>query len=321
MFVFLGAFLVALALIANFYAADQVKRTPLDTDSVTRLEGKASVFDGKKMVDTPVKASSTTLASSEDSTKDVVVFHNSSCLVKDTGDTPDCVSAADPKNRLIAASTDVFAAHRRTGLAVNNFDGLPADAEEKSGLINKFPFDVEKKTYPFWDSYVGMPIDATFEGVEQLKGLETYKFTYLVEGGDIEIGGAPGEYDTEKTMWIDPVTGAIQDQHQKIVQRMADGQEVIDLDFKFTEETVAANVKSAKESGDRLALIGSTVPLVAGFLGLALLVAGLVLFLLGRRSRTDVRNDGFADTRGDDYDADVFGTDQSSTRRTDLHGS
>ena len=318
--VFVGAFLIVLSLLATFYASSQVKRTPLDTNSVTRLAGTAGLYDGEELVQTPVKASSTTLADAEASTKDVVVFHNSSCLVRDPdGNAPDCVAAEDPDDRLVSAGTDVFATDRRTGMAVNDAEGLPADAEEKSGLINKFPFDVEQKTYPFWDSYVGKAIDTTFEGVEEIDGLETYKFQYTVEDGDIEIGGEPGKYDTTKTMWIDPVTGAIQDQEQHLVQKMPDGQTVVDLNFEFTDETVAANVESAKDSGSRLALIGKAVPLGAGVLGLLALAGGLLLHFLGSARTKDGDRDEV--TRSDDTrELDVFDSDDEPTRRrSDIH--
>jgi len=49
-------------------------------------------------------------------------------------------------------------------------------AEPHEGLVNKFPFEVEQKTYPFWDGVVGRAVDATFQGEEEVDGLPTYKF-------------------------------------------------------------------------------------------------------------------------------------------------
>ena len=46
----------------------------------------------------------------------------------------------------------------------------------------------------------------------------------------------------------------------------------------------AATVESAKANGSKLTLLTSTVPLVAGVLGLVALVAGILLALAGRRS-------------------------------------
>ena len=285
--VFLGAFLVVTAGLAAFYAPGQVKKTPLSVDSVTRLTGDAQLFDGSQLVPTPVRATSVTHADSELSTDDVVLFQSSSCLVKDPdGNAPDCVSADDPDKRLVSAGTSTFATDRRTALSVPDFESLPADAEPREGLINKFPFDVEQKTYPFWDGLTSTARDAVFQGTEDVDGLETYKFLVDIKDADIEItSGVVGKYSSTKTMWVDPVTGSIIDQNEKQTRTQADnGQLLLDLDFGFTDETVAANVESAKANGSKLTLLTSTVPLVAGVLGLVALVAGILLALAGRRS-------------------------------------
>ncbi len=98
----LGAFFLVLALLTRFYAGSSLQRTPLDTDSTTRLTGTASLSGEPEF---PVKATSITRADSKKSDGDVIVFENSSCLVKDEGDPPNCVAADDPQERLITAST------------------------------------------------------------------------------------------------------------------------------------------------------------------------------------------------------------------------
>jgi hypothetical protein len=279
--VFLGAFLLMVAALALFYAPDKVKRTPLDVDSITRLTGEAQLFDGTALVTTPVKATSTAHTDSELSTDDVVLFQSSSCLVKDPdGSAPDCVSADDPDNRLISAGTEVFATDRVTAVAVNDFENLPADAEPREGLINKWPFDVEQKTYPYWDGLIGQPVDAVFQSTEDIDGLETYKFLVKVDDGDIEItDGVLGKYSTEKTIWVDPTTGSIVDQSESQTRVQADnGQTILQLDFSFTDATVAANVEDAKANASKLNLLTKTVPLLAGLIGLLALIGGLILW-------------------------------------------
>ena len=44
-----------------------------------------------------------------------------------------------------------------SGLAVNDPKYLPADAEPHEGLVNKWPFEPKKKTYPYWDGTTGAP--------------------------------------------------------------------------------------------------------------------------------------------------------------------
>lgn len=279
--VFVGAFLLMVAALALFYAPDKVKRTPLDVDSITRLTGEAQLFDGTALVSTPVKATSTTHSDSELSTDDVVLFQSSSCLVKDPdGNAPDCVSADDPDKRLVSAGTEVFATDRVTAMAVNDFENLPADAEPREGLINKWPFDVEQKTYPYWDGLIGQPVDAVFQTTEDIDGLETYKFLVSVKDGDIEItDGVPGKYSSEKTIWVDPTTGSIIDQSESQTRVQADNnQTLLQLDFSFTDATVAANVEDAKANASKLNLLTKTVPLLAGLIGLLALIGGLVLW-------------------------------------------
>lgn len=277
---FLGAFLLVSGLLAKFWAPGQVMKTPLDVSSVMRLSGEAQLYDGSALVSTPVRASSVTHADSARSDGDVVVFQNSSCLVKDPdGKAPDCVSADDPQNRLVSASTDTFATDRRTAEAVNDAKYLPADAKPHEGLVNKFPFNVEKRDYMFWDSLVNKAVPATFAGEEDLDGVPTYKFVVSVQDGPITIGTDPGTYSSEKTMWIDALTGSIVKQNEHQVRKMADsGQTVLDLTFGFTPETVAANIEDAKANASKLGLLTTTVPLVGLIGGVVALFAGFVLF-------------------------------------------
>jgi hypothetical protein len=164
----LGGFLVMLAILAKFYAPGQLMKTPIDVDSVTRAAGQAAL--GADPAE-PVKGTQTTRADSAKSTDDVVSFVSSSCLVFDRDDVPDCVSADDPDDRLITASVDYFATNRVTALAVNDPKYLPPEAEEVEGLQIKWPFDVEKKAYPYWDGTAGGAFDAEYEATEEIDGV------------------------------------------------------------------------------------------------------------------------------------------------------
>ena len=68
-----------------------------------------------------------------------------------------------------------------TAEAVNDPQYVAPSAEEKTGLVNKWPFDAEKKDYLYWDSMLGEAVDATYDGTETIEGLETYKYHVLVE--------------------------------------------------------------------------------------------------------------------------------------------
>ena len=197
----LGGFLVVAALLAQFWAPGQLKKTPLDTDSITYLEGTAELSDGDGGTNEfPVRAFSVTRADSERSDSDVVVFQNSSCLVKDEGGIDECVSANDPQERLISASHRRLRhrpRHRRGG---QRPEYLPPSAEEKEGLVNKWPFDAEKKTYNYWDGTAGEAVDACTTAPRSVDGLETYVYHVSVEDAPVEVErGVHGIYSRTRT--------------------------------------------------------------------------------------------------------------------------
>lgn len=282
--IFLGIFLLTTAALAAFWAPGELKRTPLDTDSTTRLSGVATVHGPEGGSPEPVQAVSLSRADSVRSTDDVIVFSSSSCLVRDIDNPPNCVDTEDPLNRLISADTEVFATDRRTGLAVNDPELLPPTATERSGLINKWPFDTEKKDYPYWDGVSGAEVVATYQDETDIDGLKVYQFNVDVSDAPIEIAaGVPGKYTSAKQIFIDPVTGTIIRQTEIQSRVTDDNKPVLDLDFGFTDGTVAENVKDTKDSIKSLDLVTSTVPLVAGIVGLLLLIGGLISTFLRRR--------------------------------------
>ncbi len=167
---------------------------------------------------------------------------------------------------------------------------LGADGVEHEGLINKFPFDVEKKTYPFWDGVLGQAVDAEFQGVEDVRGLTTYKFVISIENASADIAPeTPGTYSDNKTMWIDQATGAIIDQSEQQQRALPSGDVALDLDIAFKDETVKQNVDDAKANGSKLALI-ALLPWVAYVLAGLALIGGLILLRSSDRDETPREN-------------------------------
>ncbi len=283
----LFGFLLLVGLLAQFYAPGALKKTPLDVNTVTNLTGEGSYLGAAT---TPVSVWQRTQAIGDKSTSSMIVFRNFSCVMKDPDGTapqaPVCLDASD--ERLISASEDNFATDRTTALAVD--DGGPPH----EGLVNKFPFDVEKKTYPFWDGLVGKAVDATFEGEEELNGLNTYKFHVQVDNAQVDIAtDTPGSYSDDKMMWVDPVTGSIINQTEHQVRDLPSGDNALDLSIHFTDATVQANVDDAKANGSKLAVIGM-LPLISYILAAIALVVGLILSW-GTARQDTVRDDAELD--------------------------
>ncbi len=272
----LFGFLLAVGLLAQFYAPGVLKKTPLNINTLTTLSGEGSYLGAAS---TPVSVWKRTQAVADSSTSQVVVMRDFSCVMKDPDGTaphePVCLDDSDP--RLITAAEDLFATDRVTAMAVNDPRYIGTTAEAHDGLVNKFPFDVQQKTYPLWDGVLGRTVDAAFAGEDTVNGLRTYTFTVSLSDQPFEVAaGVPGRYSDEKTMWIDPVTGSFIDQKEHQVRALESGGTALDLTLGFTPETVQANVDSAGANGSQLALL-AVLPWVAYGLALLALVGGVFL--------------------------------------------
>ena len=280
----LGGFLILVALLGAFYAPGPLMKTPLDVNQETSLSGTAEI-SGETV---PVKVWSVTFADSEKSDDDVIVWVNSSCVVFDKDDIDGCVSSDDPGERLLTASTDNFASDRYSGIAVNDPKYLPAEAKEHQGLVNKWPFESEKKTYPYWDALVGETVDAEYDRTEKLDGLETYVYTVSVTDVPVEItDGVQGTYTDNKEIWVEPVTGAIVDQSDSQVRLDEEGDVFLALDISFTDEEVEASIEDAKANSLKLNLATKIVPMIGFIGGIPMAIVGIALLVMGRREEND----------------------------------
>jgi hypothetical protein len=287
--IFVGAFLLAIALFAQFYVSDAVLKTPLNVDQIIHVDGTAQVPNHKgKVQETPVLAWSVYHVDTGLSDSKVVSFQNSQCLIKDVGNPTGCVSAHDPQNRLLSAFTDDYATDRRTAEAVNDPKYLPAGAVPHEGVINKWPFLAEKKTYTYWDDGTQKGVDATYHGTATLNGHEVYVYDVQVPKTKIQVAkGLKGYYTDDKQVYVDQLTGSVIDQREHQVRTDLHGEPVIDMRVAFTKGQVGRLVNEAKDNGKQLNLIRKTVPIVGYVVGIPVLAIGIVLTWLSRRRRTE----------------------------------
>jgi Porin PorA len=296
----LGAFLLIAGILAVAWAPGVVKKTPLDVDMKTVYAGEAAKLDPLSgAFDTrPAYALRYTKADSKKSSDDHVVMVETACAVFDTGGAQECVNGNDPD--LITATIDTFAEDRVTAEAVQD-KNLPPDAVPHEGLVNKFPFDVEKKTYPFWDGDVGKAVDIDYKGTETLFGLETYEFQYTVKDVPINIApddpatpeddAIPGTYDNVVTVYVDPKTGSIVKSGQDQQQYLEDGTPAADVSLMQTDESVKDFVDDAKTNGKMLTVLLTVVPIIGFVGGILCLLGGLALVMRERSNGESQNND------------------------------
>jgi hypothetical protein len=280
----LGAFLLIAGILAVTYAPGVVKKIPLDVDTTTVYTGQAAKIDPLTgAFDTKdVYAIRRTKADSKLSSDDHIIFEEQACAVFDTGGAKECVNGNDPD--LITASLEIFALDRVTAEAVDD-KNLPPEAIHPEGLVNKFPFDVEKKTYPFWDGDIGRAVDIDYKGTETLFGLETYEFSYTVTDEPMDVAeGIPGTYANVVTVYVDPKTGSIVKSGQDQQRFLEDGTPVLDIQIIGTDDTVKEAVDEAKTAGNSLFILLTVLPIVGFAGGILCLLGGLALVL---RERND----------------------------------
>lgn len=280
----LGAFLLVMGVMTVVWAPGQVKKTPLDVNTTTSLDGTVKKLDAStgELVENPVKVQSITKVDSNASTDDVAVWVSTSCVVINIDNAPDCVDGSDP--RLVSADTDTFATDRVTAEAIPDFKGLPTGSVAHHGLVNKWPFDAEKKDYQYWDGTVGAAVPAVYDREDSIEGIDCYVYKITIKDAPIDIAeGVPGTYDNQVEIWVEPKTGAIQQQTQDQQRYLQDGTQVLDLKIGFTDAQLKTFADDARTNMRSLALVTFWMPL-AGFVGGALcVIAGLLLLLTGRR--------------------------------------
>jgi hypothetical protein len=278
--ILLGTFFLLSAVLLKFYAGNSVLRTPLNIDSTTHLSGTAAL-NGDAPFD--VLATSITRADSKKSDGKVIVWENSSCVVKDVDDPPNCVSADDPQERLLSASTDKFATDRNTGMAVNERKYVSADAGEHKGLQNKFPFQTKKQTYPYWDGTLGKAVNAVYKGTSKLDGVDVYHFVVDISDEPVEITeGVQGKYSNKIDIYVAPLTGAILNQTQDSTRVTDDGTPFLALKLGFTNAQIKTSAEDEKSNHSKLNLVRVTLPIIALILGVLTLVPGIILWRRGR---------------------------------------
>jgi len=219
------------------------------------------------------------------------------------------------------------------------------EALKHEGLTYRFPVNTEKKTYPFFDPIAQKAFDANYDGEEDVNGLTTYRFSQHVgydaddklvepvkysslldDDADAEVTaraaqwGVPGEpdepitmtryYAAQRTFWVDPVSGTIvkkEDHGYHYYAREPLKPEVTFVDYKvaYNEETVEAQVASARDERDRVGLWGRILPITFTAIGLVTLVGGALLGSFSLRAESalidpglDEADHSFFDTQG-----------------------
>jgi hypothetical protein len=300
---------LALAALMRWWIPDRVVKTPLTVDTALILHGHGQILDENgKLLDASFLGTQILQADSEASDDTNVVFNAYSCLLKDVTSSSEanCQKITkDPDDPSLLALSDRVAVNRKSGLAVpnsqygDNIDGTPVDHD--GALTYRFPFDTQKKTYPFFNPFLERSFDANYVDQERFGGLTVYKFVVTTPTvDDVVISGVGddairGSYQDTVTVYVEPRTGTILNATEHQVRKTTDGDLALDVTVgdmapNDTEVVVGPNgprtidtpLGLAKDGIDKIDMLTVTGPLV--LLGLGV-VTGLVAGWLARPPR------------------------------------
>ena len=166
------------------------------------------------------------------------------------------------------------------------------------------PIGTEKKTYPVFVPDVKKAVPFNYAGINAVGGTEAYRFvgnipptqngTQTLPGSLVGQSAAsvtlPQFFAAQITYWINPVTGALLNvtQKEQLTLRDSTGAQALLLfnaNLVATTDSVDRLVAIDNNQVTKASFVNTLLPLVAGILGVILLVAGI---LLSRRPRDDV---------------------------------
>lgn len=290
-----GVFFLALAPMTRTWLSSSLMKTPLDYYSETVLTAEGATYfnieDVELVENANLEANSTLRADVASSTDETVVWDQFTWL-------------RDADTDFGITSTSRRAGHDRvTGEAVDCCDAMINDeAVAQNGQAWKFPFFTEQRDYDFFETTVQENVPMKFQGTEEIKGVESYKFVQEVEDEVVgertlprSVAGLEGDGDVTgdevfsitRTYWIEPVTGSplkIGENQNRVV--VVDGEEVLtilDADLVSNDESIQNAVDKADQGRTMLPLLHTTLPIVSLVVGVGFIGIAVILLLTGRR--------------------------------------
>jgi len=257
-----GAAMLVAALLLSTYTAGRITKIPLDIDTTLVSNGTAIALDPASLSTDRFVANNNVpvVQQQQYSTESGVETPSNADLVTLQVGTTLRRTDKQQDMGLLLAIVDTVTLNRRTAMAVSS-ESNPAGSVQKprtmddtkpptniplkhDGLNYRFPFNVEKKTYPYFDPIAQKTFDANYDGEEDVLGLTTFHFKQNVgldnagklvapvqypslydrdEDANVSaraalwgLSGPPEEqvsmkryYAAQRDFWVDPVSGTI----------------------------------------------------------------------------------------------------------------
>ncbi len=292
----LGAFFIVLAVLFRFYLPGQIIKFPLNEYSVNTLIGHDMTYLSSS---TGLEVSGATLRAVSTVEGDVAAGSSSTAVWNQQVYTFDITTSNNP-GALLSHTSQRQAFNRRTGV-LENCCGAEVGKKKvhESGQGFLFPFNTKKQSYQVFNTTTDKPETYRYMGTTTVAGDTVYRFTEVINNQQIGTQTLPGSLvgikqtsvtlpevlTANDTFYIDPVTGvpvkAVQD--DKItLQNPTTGATALVLEsgtLTSTQQSINASLRTVKSAHLAITLIQTIGPLVAGLVGLILLIFGVLLVL------------------------------------------
>lgn len=288
-------------------------KIPLSIDAATVSTGTAELLDvgalanGTLLVEPNVPITVLQRVNVQDpSDSDVVTLQSAVQMLRDDRTGNDAI---------VNASVDRLTVDRTSGIAVSDPPGSiqtemdrPAETVVHEGFQFKFPFDTQKRSYPYFDTTMRASYDADFVAESELEGVPVYQFRQEVE--PVAIGskftlpasnwGMAGDapvtmtrfYGITRELSVEPVSGAIVQVQQHYRQYFAtsvaapESITIVDVAPKLDAQTQHEQIEQAIKYKNLIQWGTVYGPTIAASAGLLLLIGGIYLGWTAKRPKT-----------------------------------
>ncbi len=292
----LGAFFIVLAIMSKLYVPGQDVKFPLNEYSVNTLVANgASWFSPKSVSElSNVTLQVTSTVKGDVSAADTLGSSNTAVWQSFavTEDTTDHQSVSIP------STPDVLAFNRKTGVLIqwsgNTIGGKHVQNVSGQGFV--WPLGAKKQNYQVFDPTLLRPETFVYKGTSTVNGIPTYVYQANIPATQVGTESLPGSlvgssaaevtlpqyYSAQETYNVDPVTGAPISVARNTTEVLKDSTGttrlvLLSADFKSSAASIASIVKTDNHYRFEISLATTIIPIVAGLIGIILLVVGLVL--------------------------------------------
>ena len=294
----LGVFLIVLALLSKFFIPAQAVKFPLNEFTKTTLQATNASYFSPKFVteESAVTLQATTTTKGDVAAAKAVGSSNTAVWQSYTAieDITHHTAVSIP------AQGNAFAFDRKTGVLVpwsgNSVNGKPVNLSGVTAQGSLFPLGTKKQDYQVFDTTLLKPVTFHYKGTATTNGVSTYVFVASIPATQVGTESLPGSlvgmtasevtlpefYSAQETYYVDPVTGVPLSVAQDVKQTLQDSTGttrlvLLDANFKSTPASIASSISTDNSGRSEIGVLNTIVPIVAGVLGIILLVVGLVL--------------------------------------------